>query len=152
MSHNITTEALNGPKDPDLDVTAQQVVQYLRDYGPNARVLLLVGGPKPFQTLKDEENGPLHGKLGILRLYGGEFSAVMPERQLTHHKGGVVTVMASYMVDRGLQGMRFGVIWAENADNLSETVRETAKMALTIEPRTWIESKDGACVAHLSES
>jgi hypothetical protein len=131
-------------------VTATEVINHLREYGPNARVLLLIGGDEPDKVANDREKGPILGEIGIMTLYSDELSAISPTLQLTHKAGGVVRVMnALKSTSPGFtSGIMFSMVWAEGLSHLGTDAlaRSLAEMALRMPPQQWVESEEGFIV------
>lgn len=121
-------------------ITAQRVVEHMRELGPEARVLLLAGTI----TIADFAT---RGPNGILTLYGDEFTTSQPRIQLTHKAGGTVKVTTLPIVaHRGvLDGLRFSLVVFETlpTNGLTQDTCEYARQMLTIQPREWVKSTDG---------
>lgn len=71
---------------PEKKKAAQLIVEHLRLFGPNARVLIV--GP----TRKHVSGVMVDGPAGLRTLYGAELTTTLPDVQLTHKGGGVVFV------------------------------------------------------------
>lgn len=137
-------------KYPSNRVTAKEIIEHLREYGPNARVLLLIGGENPEKTVKDSETGPIYGKLGIMSLYGDEVSSVRPDLQMTHKGGGIIRVKtASHAANSSFTaGIAHTLVWAEDLGHLGldGLARSRGRTSLKLKPSRWIESKEGLIV------
>lgn len=122
-------------------IAAQKVVQHLREYGPNARVLLVVPSQKTLKTVC------LFGPEGLLTLYGEEFSASNPTRQLTHKGGGVVQVDLLKAIAYGKRtGQLWSCAWLEGVSRKGDTeemARMTVNYGLKAQPQLLIESTMG---------
>lgn len=104
---------------------AQLIVEHLRSFGPNARVL--IAGPTRKHVLEVMVDGPL----GLRTLYGAEFTTTSADVQLTHKGGGVVSVTTLDTVRRKpgptTQGRIFSLAYFDGLWQTPELLNETAR-------------------------
>jgi hypothetical protein len=121
-------------------VTAETVINHLREYGPNARVLIMAPNKKVLWHIIESDDG-------LLARYGDQFSSVKPMIQMTHNGGGYVRVTDTYAISRGfIAGLAFTLVWAENVgteSNEEAQARDGARLQLRLGPAIFLDSHNG---------
>lgn len=129
------------PKADGGRVAAQIVIEHLRKYGPNARVVIL--GPD-FNVLRDVA---LEGQFGLFRLYGDEFSqpnSHLIHIQFNHRGGGQVLQTAGWEAPKRISQQVFTCVWYENPDKTTPEVLKVVRMARDrIKNGIYVESSGG---------
>lgn len=130
MSENKTQ---TDEKVPTTDV----MLHYLRNYGANARILVVNANSATRDYFLDFGEG-------ILTKGHKEISSVRPKDQITHKLGGVIKlVTADRVATKVMAGQMFGMIVIETVPDIDEFTREEVKFLLRLEPYRFIESLDG---------
>lgn len=119
---------------------APEIIEHLRSFGPNARVLLIGADAEQVQEVM------LDGPSGLRTLYGAEFTATRPKYQLTHRGGGLVYVHTADRGPEGLSGRLYSmvvseVLWKQGGGETNNVVN-AARLQLRIgpEPR-WVSTQ-----------
>lgn len=108
----------------EMPPAAQIVIEHLRRYGPNARVVII--GPD-FTILREVA---LEGERGLFKMYGDEFTDGPVHRtQFNHVGGGQVLQIAQYQADLRLVGQIFTCVWCESPDKVTPEMQKAVKMA-----------------------
>jgi hypothetical protein len=107
---------------------ADVVIDHLKRYGPNARVLILA--PDVVTLIQTCTDGPN----GLMTVHGGQFpGSIFNEalKQMNHERGGqVLGLTASDVALNRHVGQIFTLIWAENEEEIGPAAMKSARSDL----------------------